>query len=110
MLFSIHRSIALGKSQYIATDFVPFVNFKNARSKIFINEVIDRKPKFILTYGYPNQKPKLGKFKDCVDELKYFKKFVGTFEARNPYNRGSKYNGYIYKFNLSKFPKCMKER
>ncbi|MDC6479638.1 DUF1420 family protein [Candidatus Pelagibacter sp.] len=110
VLFSIHRSIALGKSQYIATDFVPFVNFKNARSKIFINEVIDRKPKFILTYGYPNQKPKLGKFKDCVDELKYFKKFVGTFEARNPYNRGSKYNGYIYKFNLSKFPKCMKER
>ena len=110
VLFSIHRSIALGKSQYIAADFVPFVNFKNARSKIFINEVIDRKPKFILTYGYPNQKPKLGKFKDCVDELKYFKKFVGTFEARNPYNRGKKYNGYIYKFNLSKFPKCMKER
>ena len=110
VLFSIHRSIALGKSQYIAADFVPFVNFKNARSKIFINEVIDRKPEFILTYGYPNQKPKLGKFKDCVDELKYFKKFVGTSEATNPYNRGKKYNGYIYKFNLSKFPKCMKER
>ena len=110
VVISFHKSIALGKSQYIATDFMWFVDFKNTRSKIFVDAIIDKKPEFMLTYGYPNQKPKLGKFKDCVDELKYFKKFVGTFEARNPYNRGSKYNGYIYKFNLSKFPKCMKER
>jgi hypothetical protein len=110
VVISFHKSIALGKSQYIATDFMWFVDFKNTRSKIFVDAIIDKKPEFMLTYGYPNQKPKLGKFKDCVDELKYFKKFVGTFEARNPFNRGNKYNGYIYKFNLSKFPKCMKER
>jgi hypothetical protein len=44
-----------------------------------------------------------------VGELSYFKKSVGAFEARNPYNRGQTYNGYIYRFKLSEFPECIKE-
>ena len=109
VVISFHKSIALGKSQYIATDFTWFVDFKNIRSKIFVNAIIDKKPEFILTYGYPNQKPILSMFKNCVGELNYFKKSVGTSEARNPYNRGQLYNGYIYKFKLAEFPKCLKE-
>ena len=40
--FSMHRSISLGKSKFIATDFVPFVDFKDERSDIFV-EVIFKK-------------------------------------------------------------------
>ena len=109
VVISFHKSIALGKSQYIASDFTWFVDFKNIRSKIFVNEIIDKKPEFILTYGNPNQKPILTIFKNCVGELNYFKKIVGTTEARNPYNRGQPYSGYIYKFKLAEFPKCLKE-
>ena len=109
VVISFHKSIALGKSQYIATDFTWFVDFKNIRSKIFVNAIIDKKPEFILTFGYPNQKPILEMFKNCVGELSYFKKSVGAFEARNPYNRGQTYNGYIYRFKLAEFPECIKE-
>ena len=110
VVISFHKSIALGKSQYIATDFTWFVNFKNVRSKIFVNEVIDRKPEFLLTYGYPNQMPELGKFEDCVGDLKYYKNSVGRYEARNPFNRGNVYSGFIYEFMLSEFPNCIKEK
>ena len=109
VVISFHKSIALGKSQYIATDFMWFVDFKNTRSKIFVDAIIDKKPEFMLTYGYPNQKPELGKFKDCAGNLKYYKNSIGTQEARNPFNRGNKYNGFIYEFKLAEFPNCMKE-
>ena len=109
VVISFHKSIALGKSQYIATDFMWFIDVKNTRSKIFVDAIIDKKPEFMLTYGYPNQKPELGKFKDCAGNLKYYKNSIGTQEARNPFNRGNKYNGFIYEFKLAEFPNCMKE-
>ena len=108
VLFSTHRSISFGKSNYIATDFVSFVNFKDKKSKVFVEEIYNKKPKFILTYGYSGQKPILGDFKDCVGDLKYYKNSVGTYEARNPFNRGKIYDGYIFEFKLSVFPMCMR--
>ncbi len=107
VLFSTHRSISLGNSQYIASDFVPFVNFENKRSRLFSDKIKSMKPIFLLTYGYLDQKPFLGDFKDCVGKLKYYKDSVGKYEARNPLNRGRLYDGYIYEFKISNFPKCI---
>ena len=107
--FSMHRSISLGKSKFIATDFVPFVDFKDERSDIFVEVIFKKDPKYLLTYGYSNEKPKLGKFINCVDELIYYKKNVGRFEARNPLNRGRKYDGYIFKITKTNIPTCIKE-
>ena len=110
VLLSIHRSISLGKSLYISTDFAPYVNFADKRSTILVDEIFEKKPKFILSYGYSNKKPILGDFKDCVGDLRYYKNTVGRYEARNPFNRGQKYDGYIFEFKLSEFPKCMKKK
>jgi hypothetical protein len=109
VLFSVHRSKSLGISEYISVDFIPYVNFRDKRSKVFIEAIIKKNPQFILTHGYANQKPILHGLKDCVGNLKYYKNSIGTHEARNPFNRGNKYNGFIYEFKLSDFPNCMKQ-
>ena len=109
VLFSVHRSQSLGISEYISVDFIPYVNFRDKKSKVFIEAIIKKKPQYILTYGYVNQKPILLGLKDCAGNLKYYKNSIGTHEARNPFNRGNKYNGFIYEFKLSDFPNCMKQ-
>ena len=77
--------------------------------EVFIEAIIKKKPQYILTHGYVNQKPILLGLKDCAGNLKYYKNSIGTHEARNPFNRGNKYNGFIYEFKLSDFPNCMKQ-
>ena len=106
VLFSMHKSISLGKSDYISVDFLPFVNFRDKRSEVFVEAIINKKPQYMLTWS-SNQKPILKGFKNCVGHLKYYKDSIGVFEARNPFNRGNKYNGFIYEFKLSEFPNCM---
>ena len=53
--------------------------------------------------------PKLYQFKDCVGELMYYQNNVGKFEARNPFNRGMKYDGYIFKIKKANLPFCIKK-
>ena len=107
VVLSTHKAMSLGKSIYISTDFARYVNFSDIKSKILAEKIIDKKPKFLLAYGYPE--PILAEFENCVGSLKYYKKLLGEFETRNPFNRGRKYSGFIYEFKLSEFPKCMKE-
>ena len=108
-VLSYHKSISFGKSNYISTEFSSFLRFNNKNSKMIYDDVVNKKPKFFLTWGYSGQKPKFGQFKNCVGELKYFKNSIGRHEARNPFNRGNKYNGYIYEFKISNFPNCLKK-
>ena len=105
----MHRSISLGKSKFIAMDFIPFVDFKDNRSDIFVKAIYEKDPNYLLTYGYHNGKPKLNEFKNCVGKMIHYKKNVGNFEARNPFNRGRKYDGYIFKITKSKIPSCIKK-
>ena len=107
--FSMHRSISLGNANYISMDFISFVDFENNRSDVFVKEIYDKNPNFLLTFGYSNGKPRLFEFKNCVGKLMYYKRNVGKFEARNPFNRGRNYDGYIFKFKTRDFPKCIKD-
>ena len=109
VVFSMHRSISLGKSKFIAMDFVPFVDFKDNRSNIFVEAIYKKGPTYLLTYGYSDGKPILNEFKNCVGKMVYYKKDVGIYEARNPFNRGRKYDGYIFKITKSKIPFCIKK-
>ena len=109
VVFSTHRSISLGNSEYIAMDFIPFVDFEDKRSDIFVKAINKKNPNYLLTYGYSKDTPKLYQFKDCVGELMYYQNNVGKFEARNPFNRGMKYDGYIFKIKKANLPFCIKK-
>ena len=109
VVFSIHRSISLGNSKYIAMDFIPFVDFEDKRSDIFVKVINKKNPNYLLTYGYSKDTPMLYEFKDCVGKLIYYQNSVGNFEARNPFNRGNKYDGYIFKIEKTKLPFCIKK-
>ena len=110
VLFSTHKSISLGNSEYISTEFTSFVPFdNNENAKIYIDEISRKNPKLLLTWG-SDKNPFLGRFKNCIGKLKYYKNSIGRHEARNPFNRGSKYNGFIYEFEISKFPKCLEKK
>ncbi|WP_440912519.1 DUF1420 family protein [Candidatus Pelagibacter sp.] len=108
-VLSYHKSISFGNSNYISTEFSSFLKFDNKNSRIVYDDIINKKPEFFLTWGYLGKKPHFGKFEKCVGELKYFKESIGRHEARNPFNRGNRYNGYIYEFKISKFPNCLKK-
>ena len=47
----MHRSISLGKSKFIATDFVPFVDFKDERSDIFVEVILKKIQSIYLHMG-----------------------------------------------------------
>ena len=106
--FSMHRSISLGKANYIAVDFIPFIDFEDEKSDIYIQEIYNKNPNYFLTFGYSNEKPKLNEFKNCMGKLIHMKRGVGKYEARNPFNRGRKYDGYIFQFKAKDLPSCLK--
>ena len=105
--FSIHRSISLGKSKFISTDFIPYVDFTDKRSEIFVKAINKKNPDYLLTWSFINEPPKLYNFKNCVGKLIHYKKNIGKFEARNPFNRGGKINGYIFELKKVEFPECI---
>ena len=87
-------------------DFVPFVNFKDKNSHLYIEKIKAKNPKFYLTYSFQNQNPNLSVFRNCLGKLLYHEKKIGQQEARNPYNIGNFYNGFIYEFKIEEFPNC----
>jgi hypothetical protein len=107
VVISMHRSISLGKSRYISSDFVPYVDFKDKRGIVYLEEIKKKNPKYLLTYGYELKKPILGKFKNCVGKLLYFKKDIGEYEARNLFNRGKNYDGYIFQLDTVNLFDCL---
>jgi hypothetical protein len=110
VVISTHKSISLGEANYISTEFSSFLKSKSKNSEIIYDDLIKKNPKFFLTQGYSNQKPYFGRFKNCLGKLKYYKSSIGTHEARNPFNRGNKYDGYIYEFDITKFPECLDKK
>lgn len=110
VVVSTHKSISLGKANYVSTEFSSFLNSKSKNSEIIYASFIKKNPKFFLTRGYSNQEPYFGRFKNCLGKLKYYKNSIGIHEARNPFNRGNKYDGYIYEFDIIKFPECLDKK
>tara|TARA_X000000368_G_scaffold251421_1_gene198681 strand:- start:660 stop:2489 length:1830 start_codon:yes stop_codon:yes gene_type:complete len=110
VVVSTHRSISLGRAYYVSIEFLSYLKSNNKNSKIIYDNFIKKNPKYFLTMGYFNQKPYFGRFKDCVGKLKYYKSSIGRHEARNIFNRGNIYDGYIYEFDVKKFPECLEKK
>ena len=109
VVFSMHKSISLGKSEFISMDFIPYVDFTDNRSDRLVKEIYKKNPTYLLTWGQSGKKPYLFEFENCVGEMIHYKKNIGKYEARNPFNRGSKYDGYIFKIKKTDLPKCIKK-
>ena len=108
VVFSVHRSISLGKSKYISNEFFHHVDFGDSRSDRFLKIIYEKNPNFLLTWGY-HKKPYLYELEDCVGEIVYYQENIGEYEARNPFNRGNKYDGFIFEFKMSDLPACIKK-
>ena len=63
----------------------------------------------MLTYGNSFEKPLLKEFKNCVGKLIHYQKNIGKFEARNPFNRGMYYHGFIFQLNKEALHTCIKK-
>ena len=88
-------------------DFTPFVNLKDKESSMYIEKIKSKNPKFYLTHGFTNQYPYLSVFRNCLGKLCIMGKKIGHHEARNPYNIGNFYDGFIYEFKIDEFPNCV---
>ncbi len=109
VVFSMHKSISLGESEFISMDFIPYVDFTDNRSDRLVKEIYKKNPTYLLTWGQSGKKPYLFEFENCVGEMIHYKKNIGKYEARNPFNRGSKYDGYIFKIKKTDLPRCIKK-
>lgn len=105
ILISTHRSFSLSNIKTIPADIFHYININDKKSQIHFNEIKKMKPTHILFY---NDKKNYNKLEKCIGKLLHYKKNVGKFTARNPFNKQQKYyDGYIYEFNNKKLPNCI---
>ena len=97
----LNRPLALYKDFAISGNFNYFTN--KTQSTYYKKIIQDYKIDYLAYFG-PN--PDLKHLKNCVSKLFKKKEKVGFHATRNPFNRGSYYNGYIYHFDSSKLPNC----
>jgi hypothetical protein len=83
-----------------------FMNFTTYEESFFYHKKIKKlKPKYYVTFG---KTPRFDHLEGCVGKIFKIKENVGEFASRNPFNKGDKYNAYIYHFDYSKLPDCKK--
>ena len=107
-VLSMHRSVSLGKTKTVSTTFL-FYMYNIENSKIYIEQIEETKPKYFLTYHNQSIGVKENKFffKNCLGPLIAKKENVGMHAARNPFNRGSPYTGYLYELKKMKLSECI---
>ncbi len=105
ILLSTHRSVSLFKNKTYSNIYTWHTKPENNGSFIYYNFLKKEKVNRILFYG-----TKLDKqiYKDCLGKELYFKKNVGRYVGRNPFNRKEfYYDGWIFELNYEKLPNCL---
>ncbi len=97
----INRGISQYKSYAISGGFNYFTN--NQESIFYKNLIKKKKPNYLVYFG---NNPDLKHFKGCTSRLFKEKIDVGFHATRNPFNKGSSYNAYIFEIDNSKLPVC----
>ncbi len=97
----INRPIANFKNFAVSGGFNYFTNSKEANyyKKLIKKYDID----YLVFLG---NTPDLMHLKNCVGEIYKQKKNVGFHATRNPFNKGSHYNAYIFNFESNKLGNC----
>lgn len=97
----INRPISQYKNFAISGTFNYFTNEKNS---IYYKNLIKKyKPIYLVYLGKGINAMHLT---GCLTNLYKKKDNVGFFATRNPFNKGSYYNAYIFNFDYSKLPNC----
>ena len=109
-VISMHRSISLGKTNTISTNFSYYTNSQGGLLQSYhltniINKNIGTGSTYLLTF---RSKENVGIFSDCIDVLYKEKKNVGRQVGRNPFNKSSDYDGYLFKLKNLYETKCLK--
>jgi hypothetical protein len=109
-VISMHRSISLGKATTIPTNFLYYANSQGGvlhsyHLKNILNENSKMGSTYLLTLG---NKDNVGIFMDCIDFLYKEKKHVGRHVGRNPFNKSSYYDGYLFKLKNIEETRCLK--
>jgi hypothetical protein len=109
-VISMHRSISLGKATTIPTNFLYYANSQGGvlhsyHLKNILNENSKMGSTYLLTFG---NKDNVGIFMDCIDFLYKEKKNVGRNIGRNPFNKSSYYDGYLFKLKNIEETRCLK--
>lgn len=105
-----HRSTFFLSGKYISPQPLGYMKYNSVYKNYYLDQINKKNPEFILFYG-SQLKFNYGEFnfKECVGNLYAEKENVGHFASRNPFNsQKAKYNGYIYYFDNSKIPNCVK--
>ena len=108
-VISMHRSVALGKTNTVSTTFLYYVHSQvrdlySYQLKNTINESNLEGSTYLLTLHNKNN---LGIFSNCIDFLYKEKKNVGRQAGRNPFNKTSFYNGYLFKLKNIEKTRCL---
>tara|TARA_B100000767_G_scaffold275413_1_gene312243 strand:- start:3526 stop:5361 length:1836 start_codon:yes stop_codon:yes gene_type:complete len=105
-VIAMHRSVSLGKSTTLSTNFTYYTKPKDEKIiKKILQEYDQKNPKYLLTYQLSDN---FGIFENCIDYLYAKKDNVGFYAGRNPFNNNdSKYNGYLYKLKELSISKCI---
>ena len=107
-VLSMHRSIYLGKTKTIASNFASWNRYNKSKIRPYhVKDLLSDHdgPTYLLTYG---NKKNVGIFENCIDFLYLTKKNVGRHVGRNPFNKSQPYNGYLFKLKDLKKTECYK--
>jgi len=107
IILTLHRSISYRFDRSIHFEFIPFRGLRGHSRQIYIEQLIKKKPKYLLTYGKGEMPRVFDEIKKCIGTLVYFKKDVGSHSSRNPFRGSSLYDGYIYEFKNDLLPDCI---
>ena len=109
-VISMHRSISLGKTDTISTNFLFYINSQGGLLQSYhLTNIINKNNEtgsiYLLTFG---SKKNVGNFIDCIDFLYKEKKNVGRDLGRNPFNKSSYYDGFLFKLKNIEETGCLK--
>ena len=109
-VISMHRSISLGKTNTISTNFLYYINSQGGLLQSYhltniINNNNETGSTYLLTF---RSKENVAIFSDCIDGLYKEKKNVGSQAGRNPFNKYTDYDGYLFKLKNLEETKCLK--
>ena len=106
VVLSMHRSVGIRGYNTLSSNFINFIDIDSEKEfNYFANIIKKNKPDYLLVLFKPDN-TKI--FQNCIDRLHSKKKDVGFIATRNPFNKGTSYDAYIYKLKDFEKTNCLK--
>jgi len=103
-----HTAFSLYNNKTYILTFTKLIDLKNKKSLIYATYLKKNKINKIVFFGdVLSDEVNFKMFEKCLGKRQAYKKDVGRKVGRNPYNKGKKYNGWIYELNYNLLPSCL---